>query len=214
MAIAKTVKFNFKTRTIRDEAGNPIGKSKKQPSVEVAMPMLVAEDVAAYLGDESKLKEQALIVEAVNAILLAQARDQFDEVIEGFGDDANKEVSAEMLDFGKLTLEYIASIPPAQRGATPISDEEWQAFFEDYMPVMVAATGKPEARIKNHIDLFKKPQKIRSNKEVLAALVEQLDIYMSASQAVEDTGLCAQRLHDKFDRWATEPEKTISLDIL
>lgn len=214
MAESKTVKFNFKTRSIRDEAGNVIGKSKKQPSVEVAMPMLTAQDLVNYLTNTEKLKEISLIVEAANGILVSQAREQFDEIIEGFGDDTSKEVTASMLDFTKLTLEYIASIPPTQRGAAAISEEEWMAFFEDYAPVMVAATGKPIERIKNHIDLFKKPQKIRSNKDVLKALVEQLDIYMSQSAAIEDTGACAQRMRDKFERWANEPEKTISLDIL
>ena len=93
-------------------------------------------------------------------------------------------------------------------------NEEWATFFEDYMPVMVAATGKDEKRIKNQVDLFKKPQKIKANKPILAALVDQLDIYLVYSKALDDTGPCAIRLRDKFARWAAEPEKAITLDSL
>lgn len=214
MAESKLIKFNFKTRTIKDEAGNPIGKGKKQPSVEVAIPMPTAEEIIVFLRSNAYQKEAALVLDAVAGLIISQAREQFDEVIESFGDDLEKEVNAAMLDFSKLNLEYIASIPPAQRGAVAISDEEWATFFEDYLPVMVAATGKEEKKIKNHIDLFKKPQKIKANKPVLQALVEQLDIYMASSQALEDTGVCASRIRDKLDRWFKEPEKAITLDVL
>ena len=214
MADSKPVKFNFKTRNITDDAGNVIGKGKKQPSVEVALPILAAEDVIAYMSDDSKTKEQALILDAVAGIIIGQAREQFNDIIESFGDDMEKEVSASMLDFSKLNLEYIASIPPAQRGATAISDEEWATFFEDYLPVMVAATGKEDKKIKNHIEFFKKPQKVRTNKPVLHALIEQLDIYMASSNALEDTAAAAGRIRDKFQRWYDEPEKAITLDLL
>ncbi len=214
MAESKVVKFNFKTRSIKDEAGNVIGKSKKQPSVEVAIPMPTAEEISGYLMSDYHPKESALILDAVAGLIINQAREQFDEAIEGFGDDLEKEVSAAMLDFSKLNLEYIASIPPAQRGAVAISDEEWTFFFEDYVPTMVAATGKEEKKIKNHIELFKKPQKIRANKPVLQALIEQLDIYLTSTNALEDTSMCATRIRDKFQRWYDEPEKAITLDVL
>jgi len=214
MAESKAIKFNFKTRNIVDDAGNVIGKGKKQPSVEVALPLLTAQEVVNYLVDETKVKEQALILDAVSGIIISQAREQFNDIIESFGDDPEKEVSAAMLDFTKLNLEYIASIPPSQRGAAAISDEEWTTFFEDYLPVMVAATGKEEKKIKNHIEFFKKPQKVRNNKPVLHALVEQLDIYMASSNALEDTAAAAGRIRDKFQRWYDEPEKAITLDLL
>lgn len=214
MAESKLTKFNFKTRQIKDENGNPIGVAKKQPSVEVALPVPSAEDIITYLSSDSYQKEAALILDAVASLIISQARSQFDDAIESFGDDLDKEVSAAVLNFDRLNLEYIASIPPAQRGASAISDEEWATFFEDYMPVMIAATGKDEKRIKNQVDLFKKPQKIKANKPILTALVDQLDIYLVSSKALDDTGPCAIRLRDKFARWAAEPEKAITLDSL
>ena len=86
--------------------------------------------------------------------------------------------------------------------------------FEDYLVVMVAATGKTEDRIKNHINLFKKPQKAKANKEVLKVLVDQLDIYLASSGNLEDTGTCAVRIRDRFNKWISEPEKAANLDLL
>lgn len=213
MPIAKQFKFNFKTRTIRDENGNPIGKSKKQPSVECEVPALSADEIISYL-QQGDTKEAALISEAVARIIIDAAREQFDEVIESFGEDDTKEVSAAMLDYSKLTLEYVASIPPTQRASSALSDEDWAAFFDDYLGVMVAATGKTEDKIKNHINLFKKPAKAKANKEVLQVLVDQLDIYMASSANLEDNGTCAARISEKFKRWIDEPEKAVNLDLL
>lgn len=213
MPIAKQFKFNFKTRSIRDEAGNAIGKTKKQPSVEAELPALTADEIIAYLqtGDS---KEANLITEAVGRIMIDAARAQFDEVIESFGDDATKEVSAAMLDYSKLTLEYLASLEPRARESTAISDEEWEGFFADYLAVMVAATGKDERRIANHINHFKKPARARANKEVMQVLVEQLDIYIASSAALDETGVCASRISDKYKKWIAEPEKAVNLDLL
>ncbi len=213
MPIAKQFKFNFKSRTIRSEDGQVLGRSKKQPSVECEIPALAADEIISYLqaGDT---KEAALITEAVARIIIDAAREQFDEIIEAFGEDDSKEVSASMLDYSKLSLEYVASIPPTQRSSSALSDEDWEAFFTDYLAVMVAATGKTEDKIKNHINLFKKPTKAKANKEVLQVLVDQLNIYMASSANLEDNGTCAARISDKFTRWIAEPEKAVNLDLL
>ena len=213
MPATKTVKFNFKSRTIRDEAGNAIGKSKKQPSLEVALPLPTADEVASFLVNPES-KEAQLILDAVARLYIDGAREQFDEVIESFGEDDSKTVSADALDYSKLTLEYIASIPPTQRGAAALSEEDFENFFTDYLAVMVAATGKDATKITNHINLFKKPTKAKANKEVLTVLVDQLDIYMAASANIEETGVVASRIRDKYQRWIDAPEVTMSLDLL
>lgn len=212
MPQAQKFKFNFKSRRITDENGKEIGRTKKQPSVECDLPVPAVEEVIAIL--QAGEKEAELVMSAISDIVYNAARSQFDDIIESFGDDQEKEVSADMLDFSKLTLEYVASIPPSSRGATAITDEEWQAFFEDYVAVMVAATGKDEVRINNHINLFKKPQKAKANKEVLQVLVDQLDVYMTSSANLDDTANCAVRIRDKFNKWISEPEKAVNLDLL
>jgi len=212
MPVAQTYKFNFKSRRITDEAGNEIGRTKKQPSLTVDLPVPSIEEVIAML--QAGGAEAVLLMTQVGDIVYQAARGQFDEVIEQFGDDDSKEVTANMLNYDQLSISYLANLPPSSRGVQAISDEEWQAFFEDYLAVMVAATGKTEDRIKNHINLFKKPQKAKANKEVLKVLVDQLDIYLASSGNLEDTGTCAVRIRDRFNKWIAEPEKAANLDLL
>ena len=212
MPVAQSYKFNFKTRKVTDENGKEVGRTKKQPSVVCDLPVPSADEVVQMLSNGGA--EAGLIMSTIGDIIYQAARGQFDEIIESFGDDESKEVAASMLNFDQLSLTYIANLPPSSRGVQAISDEEWQAFFEDYLAVMVAATGKTEDRIKNHINLFKKPQKAKANKEVLKVLVDQLDIYLASSGNLEDTGTCAVRIRDRFNKWISEPEKAANLDLL
>ena len=212
MPVAQTYKFNFKSRRITDEAGNEIGRTKKQPSLTVDLPVPSIDEVIAML--QAGGAEAVLLMTQIGDTIYQAARGQFDEVIEQFGDDDSKEVTADMLNYDQLSISYLANLPPSSRGVQAISDEEWQAFFEDYLAVMVAATGKTEDRIKNHINLFKKPQKAKANKEVLKVLVDQLDIYLASSGNLEDTGTCAVRIRDRFNKWISEPEKAANLDLL
>lgn len=213
MTAAIDYKFNFKSRKITDEQGNEIGRTKKQASVVASLPVPTAIEVQDLLASPESAVAK-LILDATNRIIIDAARSQFDEIIDTFGDDQTKEVTAGMLDYSKLTLDFIASIPPSQRGGTALTEEDFKLFFEDYLAVMVQATGKEEKRIKTHIDLFSKPQKVKANKEVLAVLVDQLDIYLASSANLDDTGECAQRIRNKLDKWLNEPEKQISTDLL
>lgn len=212
MPVAQTYKFNFKSRRITDESGNEIGRTKKQPSLTVDLPVPSTDEVIAML--QSGGAEAVLLMTQIGDTIYQAARGQFDEVIEQFGDDDSKEVTADMLNYDQLSISYLANLPPSSRGVQAVSDEEWQAFFEDYLAVMVAATGKTEDRIKNHINLFKRPQKAKANKEVLKVLVDQLDIYLASSGNLEDTGTCAVRIRDRFNKWISEPEKAANLDLL
>jgi len=212
MPVAQTYKFNFKSRRITDESGNEIGRTKKQPSLTVDLPVPSTDEVISML--QAGGAEAVLLLTQIGDTIYQAARGQFDEIIEQFGDDDSKEVTADMLNYDQLSISYLANLPPSSRGVQAISDEEWQAFFEDYLAVMVAATGKTEDRIKNHINLFKRPQKAKANKEVLKVLVDQLDIYLASSGNLEDTGTCAVRIRDRFNKWISEPEKAANLDLL
>lgn len=222
MTQAINTKFNFKARKITDSEGKEIGKTKKQPALTVALPIPTDQEIVDALclpdvevapkkeGEAPTFevpKVKQLIRDAIADIVRSQAKSQLDDVIDSFGNDETKTITADSLDFDKLSLQYIAELPPAQRGARAIPDEDWEAFYQDYMQVMVATTGKPEAKIKNHIELFKKPTKAKQNKDALSVLVDQLDVYMTASANIEDTADCAQRLRGKFDKWIKEEDK-------
>ena len=201
-------KFNFKQRTIRDENGKEIGKAKKQPSLITNLPQPTKEAIVAVLESEDPgyAKLQSLFMDTIYGIVRDQAKAQLDDVIDSFGME-DRTVTADNLDYDKLDLVYISNLEPAQRGARAISDDEWNAFYEDYTNVMVAATGKPLEKIKNHIELFRKPTRIRNAKDMLQVLVQQLDIYLTKSGQLEDTGEAAARIRAKFAKWSEEEEK-------
>jgi len=212
MTINVDTKFNFKTRTVKDENGAVLKTLKKQPSVIVALPFLTADEVVVILNSDD-VKAKDLVLDYVNSAIKDQARSQFDELIESFGDDDSRTVSCDQLDLDKLTFSYIANLPPAQRGARALSDEDFVAFFTDYTNVMVATTGKPIEKIKKHIELFKKPARVKAAKDVLAVLVEQLDIYLVSSPNLEETGEAANRVRTRFDKWL-KAEEEIDLNAL
>lgn len=206
-------KFNFKSRKITDESGKEIGRTKKQDSVIATLAVPTVDEITLWLSQEDSPVAK-LIRDNINRIIYSEARDQFDEIIESFADDDSKVITAGHLDHSKLTLEYIASLPPSTRGGSALTEDDFNLFFDDYLAVMMRVTGKEERRIVGHLNLFKRPQKARANKEALALLVEHLDIYMSSSANIEDTGECASRIRNKFAKWLAEPEKAITRDEL
>lgn len=199
--VAQPFKFNFKTKVIKDENGNKIGEGKKQPSIETSLPVLSAAGVITAL--QAGGKEAEVLLAQVNSIFYQAARAQFDDAIDNLP-DSNMEISASVLDFDKLTLSYLANLPPSSRGSSALTEDEWNFFYSDYLQVMVAATGKEEKRILNQIEHFKRPQRVKVNGKVLEVLVDQLSIYVSKSAALEDTATCAERLMTKFSRWIAE----------
>lgn len=197
--VNKSFKFNFKKRTVKDENGQVIGEISKKPSIEVALPVLSAQGVMDILNSGST-KEAEVILDAVNFVFYQAARQQFDDVIENMT-NPDDEVKASDLNFDKLQLSYLANLPPATRGGAAISEDEWNFFFQDYLAVMVAATGKEERRIANQIEHFKKPNRCKANQAVLEVLVDQLSIYITKSANIEDTAQAAERLMGKFQGW-------------
>ena len=211
MSQTTAIKFNFKSRTLKDDNGTELGKTKKQAPIVANLITPTKEELVQVLSSEdvAYAKVQALILDAVIQIQKDQARSQLDEIIEGFGTDDTKVVTPEMLDHDKLTLTYISNLEPAQRGARALSDEDKEAFYTDYLQVMVQATGKEEKRIKAHIDLFQKPIKAKQNKDstaIMTTLVDQINIYIASSQQIEDTGEAATRIQSRFQKWLKEDD--------
>lgn len=205
------ITFHFKRRAIRNDEGEKIGETKKQPSMTVGIKMPTAQDLVDTLVAGGK--EAELVIAGVQQLIYQQARAQLDEVIESFGNDAERNVTANDLDHSKLTLEFIASIPPTQRGGAAISDEEWLAWYQHYAEIMAAATGKEPKRIAKHVEIFKAPQRYKTNKEVLAQLLEQLQIYIATAgdAALEEHGDCVSRITAKFEKWLVAEEKQTDL---
>jgi len=208
---AQPFKFNFKKRVIKDESGAVIGEVKKKPSVEVNLPVLDSAGVVEALSLGGK--ETELILSAVNDIFYQAARAQFDDIIENMS-DPDGEVSANMLDFDKLTIQYVANLPKAARGVSALTDDDWNNFYADYLQVMIAATGKEETRINNHIELFKTPTRVRARAKSMEILIDQLSIYTAKTPNLEDNATCAERLLTKFTKWLADLEASTDPEAL
>ena len=213
-------KFNFKQRTVKDETGKEVDKLPKQPSLEVMLPVPTAEAVIAVLSQPDTLTttvngetkevantQKSLILDYIYQIIFDQAKSQLDSVIDSFGSDKTKQVSVSDLDYDKLSLAYIASIPPARRGAVAISDEEWKEFFTDYGNVMSQGAGKTKVQIENHIKILERPRNYRAKKDLLSVMRDQLNLYAQLASNLEDYTVQYQRLQDQLTRFIDEEDK-------
>ena len=111
MPVAQTYKFNFKSRRITDESGNEIGRTKKQPSLTVDLPVPSTDEVIIML--QAGGAEAVLLMTQLGDTIYQAARGQFDEIIEQFGKvDATIVPEHEQLDriltlpgLSKLTID-------------------------------------------------------------------------------------------------------------
>lgn len=214
-------KFNFKQRSLRDDAGKEIEKLPKQPSVEAPIPVPTSDALILILSQPDKLtiteegkepKEvpnalKQMVLDAVNTIVFDQAKSHLDAAIDGFGGDKTKTVNASFIDYDKLSLEYIASIPPARRGATPITDEEWNDMFTDYQNVMLQVTQKSKEVLAKHVDIFKNLRKYRTRKDILGVMMDQLAVYGSSTKSLEEFSAPYERLTDQVEKFLKEDDK-------
>lgn len=174
-------KFNFKA----DKMGN------KRDSVELDLLVPSVDGIVAAL--EKGGKELALVKEAVTAIVLQQAREIVNEKFD---------ITQETFPQDQLSWELIASIEPKARTGGGIPQDQWEAFAEDYIKVMPAATGKTEEQVglAAKILLSKFTGQYKTNKPVLSKLQEQLGIYLTATPRADDFSDCVEFLVAKADR--------------
>lgn len=219
--LAVKKKFNFKQRTLKDADGKEVEKLPKQPSVEAMIPVPSAESIIAVLSQPDVLTElledgntkqvpnlqKQLVLDYISQIVFDQAKSQLDAAIDSFGTDKTKQVSVANLDYDKLSLAYIASIPPARRGAVAISDEEWKEFFTDYGNTMQQGAGKTKVQIENHIKILEAPRKYRAKKELLGVMLEQVNLYGALAPNLDDFAVPFQKLVDTLKRFIEEEDQ-------
>lgn len=200
------VKFGFKETTKRipdvtgklvpakDEKGNEI-KIPAPKSVSLSIPQFsTKEDLLAIANSEDE-KQVKLAVEALNAVILAQVKEQIEDARKEEADlwtgqeeddkgNITKSADGSFLDMAKLEWSYIAALPPGTRGAQAIPEEEWNDFAADYKTVIVhhgKTSDQAEAGAKL---LLKKFAPVKMNKKVVGALKENLLVwYANSSEA-------------------------------
>jgi glycerol-3-phosphate responsive antiterminator len=179
----KDFTFHFK----KDKLGN------KRPSVELKLAVPSVEGIVAIL--EKGGKELELLQDAMYDVIRSQAA--------GIVSDDEK-ASQTTVDFSKLSWEAIANMPKADRRSSSIAPELWEAFAKDYIEVMPGVTGKSQEAVTNATVVYlKKFSIVKTNKDVLGKLKEQLGLYLEHSKNAEQFGEILELLVSKVDSFLT-----------
>lgn len=186
----KTYKFNF--RTMKDEFGN----ESKRPSIELDIPVPSVEGLVAILENGGKGLD--LLLEVVGNFVIQQAKGQVDD---------NEAITQETLDTSKLTWEFIANLPKAERRGSGIPKETWEDFSADYIEVMPALTGKTVEQVTNAAKAFvNKFSALKTNKPAINILKAQLGIYMSGSPNAGNFTDVLELLTERADKFLNMTE--------
>lgn len=174
-------KFNFKA----DKMGN------KRDSVVLELELISVKGLVTAL--ETGGKDLELLLEAARAIQIQQAREIVSE---------NLTVTQDTFPQDQISWSVIAAIEPKARTGGGIPQDQWDAFADDYIKVMPAATGKTEEQVglAAKILLSKFTGQYKTNKPVLSKLQEQLGIYLTATPRADDFSDCVEFLVAKADR--------------
>lgn len=192
----KSTKFNFKTQKDKDT-----GVETKRESLELALPFPSVEGIVAILQAGGKQLE--LLQDAIEAVIVAQARDIISD---------DHKITAANFPVDKVSWEFIANLPKAQRRGGGIPKEIWEAFAKDYIEVMPEAANKSLEQVTNMSKiLLNKLAQVKTNEAVLEMVVAQLAIYMENTKSPEEYTDCVAFLLDKADAFLNlSPEELLA----
>lgn len=191
---AKT-RFFFKKK--KDENGKDIPAPE---AVEAVVPKITMDDVAAILTKNDP-KEIELMLEALNDVILSQARSQVD-------DDPEK-VRKEGLDNTQLTWNFIANVPPATRRGGGIADEVWEAFQKDYVETMVHHGKTQEKATTGAKILAKRFAAVKDNKKVVTALKDNVVLWYANTEKADEFAGVYEALTSRADTLLAKDEEAI-----
>lgn len=212
---AKDFKFRFK----KDKLGN------QRPTVEIKAGVPSVEGIISILekgGKGLELLQDALYDVVRSAIANDVADDEkFAQATadtatltlkEVTGKDAaGKEIVVETT-LPKYSWEAIANQPREDRRASLIPEETWTDFAKSYQAIMPGVTGKSAEAVANATVVYlKKFSIVKSNKEVLSKLKDQLALYVENAKDAEQFQEVIDLLLKKVDTYlgANEVEQLV-----
>lgn len=138
-------------------------------------------------------KELELLKEAVEGVITSAVRDLLND---------DYKLNATNFPAEKVSWEYIANLPKAQRRGGGIPKETWEAFAQDYCEVMPEVTGKSLDQVATAAKLFTtRLANVKTNKPVLEFLVSQLSIYADKSENAAEFQEVIEFLLEKADNF-------------
>lgn len=170
--VNQEVTFNFKSTTNK-ETKEVI---PARPKLTLQIPVPTFNGVIAALSSEpaDNAVIQNYLMRLVKDDIITAARYQV-------SDDEKPVMDQESLDLSKLTLHFLATQPESERRGGGIPKETWEAFETCYVAVKTAA-GKDAEKATNAAKLFvKKLQPIRTQKQILNFLRNELDSWFTAA---------------------------------
>ena len=170
------IKFTFKTNK---ETG------VKRDALTLEVPLYTMDSIIDAINSESELapKVHELIVEAVNSLIIDQAKQQVNA--DGFT----------ALDTSVLSLEAIASIPPATRKSNAIPKEDWTAFFAAYKEHAPELLQLPAVKVQRQLAAMQaKLKTIEYRKDLLAKVQTYLAVFADSEVAADHARVIADLL--------------------
>jgi hypothetical protein len=153
----------------------------RRPSFWLALPVITWDGLMARAqlpgteGDKYK-----------NYILDLIGNEVFNAAKQQVGDEEKPVNSQEELNAEALTFDALVNQPPSVRRGNGIAKELWEDFAKDYLAVMPEATGKSVERIGNQVKLLAgKFAACKTQKKVIAKLLEELEIYAAGTTELE-----------------------------
>lgn len=202
--------FHFRKEKIKDDAGNEI-EVFKHPSVTIPLPVVTRDDIVGIFTDESRTSEQSFVLGLVQDAFYAQARDQINEFRE---QNTKGTVSAEIIDYSKLTINALANMPASERG-NKVSDEDMTAFIQDYVAIMPTALNKDASKIKAQAGILEKGLRtVRTDKKVLGVMEGVLAVWASATSNLDEHKNVYDMLMGRIKKWLDAEPKNVLDSIL
>lgn len=199
--VATKISFSFKTTTDPDTKE----KNEKRPTIELMLPFVTFEGLIEALSSDDK-KQQEFILNVVNDEITRAARQQVSPT-----EDLVKPVnSQDELDLDKLSIKYLANMPPSERRGGGIAKEVWEAFGKDYIGVMTSVGNKTLEQAQNAaILLVRKLNTVKTRKPVLEYLDKHLDFYTAHTENLEDYKEVVEFLKGKAEVYLKMDDETL-----
>ncbi len=176
LTVDREFKFSFKKQTVVDD----LGKEVKRPPIMVTVPVTTFDGLLEAF-DNPKVRQ--FVLDLVEESIKDQVRAQL-------SDEEKPVMRQSELDLAKLSLVAIAELPKSERTGGGIPKELWTDWEADYTSTMLEVRkDDPKAadRIGRAVKLFTgRFNGCRGDKPVIKFLLEQLGIWATNSQNVED----------------------------
>jgi len=203
--------FHFKKEAIKDAAGNKVADGKKLPSVALLLPLVTAETILTVFTDTTKGKEQQFLLDQIQQAVYLGARDQINSFREK---NPGTDVPLSVLDAAKLSIEALTAAAEESGASNKLTDEDWEAFYEDWSATMLATewtTENREAKVAAQVNLFKKTLRRSRDKKLLNGVKQLLAIYAANSKGLADNVSCYENLNAYVEKWVNyEPQDLLA----